>query len=507
MIVLIIQLNFTFQGNELETMYIVPETFNTSACSGERCITLSQLARSINVVTPKQSLTLIFFHGYHMLDLDVHIFNISELYLISSNTCLSSQASITCQHNSRFRFENTGHVVIENLTFLGCVNNILSCGQLTAEDVTFFGHSGSGTTLEVIKTSAYVVNCSFIYNRVGNYRGPIKDPFNSSASVFVHVGGAMISNESNVIIVNSLFEGNCAEVGGAIFLTMGSNVTIINSVLTNNSVDKFHTSILSFAYGGALFCESGDSITKSTVTLIKCELYDNSAEFEGCGGVIFTNNCVLNARLSKFCDSMADIAGVLVAYGDSTIAIDSCEFWNNTVITPLNLHSGVIATYASVVNINKSIFDSNRAFSGGVMSLFDPPSIVTIHQSEFKNNYARFGGVLSVSSKDSRTTIIKSFFDKNSGNTQGGVLDAQVQSTVTFTECIFSNNHANIFTGGAICVSNTKNLTITGSQFINNSAINYVGGVIHLQGAHLMLENTSLRANKALSGGAIYLSE
>ena len=86
------------------------------------------------------------------------------------------------------------------------------------------------------------------------------------------------------------------------------------------------------------------------------------------------------------------------------------------------------------------------------------------------------------------------------------MLDSQA-STVIFIECIFSNNCVNIFTGGAICVSDMKSLKIKGSLFLNNSAINYVGGAIHLQGAYLTLENTSLIANKARHRGAIYLSE
>ena len=218
-----------------------------------------------------------------------------------------------------------------------------------------------------------------------------------------------------------------------------------------------------------MFCEN------STITLAKCELYDNHAQY---GGVIFINNGILNASLSKFCDSVADVAGVVVAYDHSNVSIYNCEFWNNTAHNHLDLHSGVIATYASIVSIGSSLFDSNKANTGGVMSLLDPPSIVIIYQSEFKNNYAVFGGVLSVSSEDSCVTI-KSSFDKNIGNTQGGVLDSQA-STVIFIECIFSNNCVNIFTGGAICVSDMKSLKIKGSLFLNNSAINYVGGAIHL---------------------------
>ena len=87
----------------------------------EPCIMISELARNINI-----SNTFVFMPGYHMLDLDIHIFNATEFSMISlsSNKYQSSQATITCQHsNSRFSFENIGHVVIGNLTFIGCGNN------------------------------------------------------------------------------------------------------------------------------------------------------------------------------------------------------------------------------------------------------------------------------------------------------------------------------------------------------------------------------------------------
>ena len=128
--------------------------------------------------------------------------------------------------------------------------------------------------------------------------------------------------------------------------------------------------------------------------------------------------------------------------------------------------------------------------------------------SEFKNSYAKFGGVIVISSTSSSTvTFIKSLFDMNVADTQGGVIESQIQSTVTFIECIFSSNRANKYTGGAINMAFTKNLTIRGSQFLSNLAINFVGGAIHLQGVHLTMENTSLIANKAGHGGALFLSE
>ena len=126
-ILFVIELCFTLQACKFESMYIVPELSPNNNCNREPCITLSEFAASINI-TAKQS--LIFLPGHHILDSNIYIFNVTQFSLILSGD-FSSSVSITCQHNSRFKFENVGHVVIEYLTFLGCGNQqILSCGRL-----------------------------------------------------------------------------------------------------------------------------------------------------------------------------------------------------------------------------------------------------------------------------------------------------------------------------------------------------------------------------------------
>ena len=43
-------------------------------------------------------------------------------------------------------------------------------------------------------------------------------------------GGAILSTKSSVTIIESVFEGNSAEAGGAIFCTLQASITIINSI-------------------------------------------------------------------------------------------------------------------------------------------------------------------------------------------------------------------------------------------------------------------------------------
>ena len=155
-VLLMLQLCFiiTFQAQELEAVYVVPDLESSPNRNFDRepCITLrlSEFATNNKVKKAKQ-LLLTFMPGYHTLDSDIHIFNVMQLILMLSDDHLSSEtASITCQHNSRFYFENIGSVVIRNLTFLGCSNKVSSCDQLTVENSIFIDQNGSGTALEII---------------------------------------------------------------------------------------------------------------------------------------------------------------------------------------------------------------------------------------------------------------------------------------------------------------------------------------------------------------------
>ena len=118
----------------LEAVYVVPGSL-LPVCDREPCITLSELAKDSNISNATEQESFIFMPGYHTLNSNISIFNIMEVSMISvtlsSNVHMSSQASITCQHNSGFTFESIGHVVIGNLTFIGCGNKILSCDRPT----------------------------------------------------------------------------------------------------------------------------------------------------------------------------------------------------------------------------------------------------------------------------------------------------------------------------------------------------------------------------------------
>ena len=145
--------------------------------------------------------------------------------------------------------------------------------QLIINNLTFHGMQDiSGTALELIHTNAKIINSLFLFN-YGSYRGPIglleflilrhRIP---PQSLYALVGGALIVNCSNISVTGSRFEGNIAELGGAIFSEGSSNIALINCSLTNNN--PFSSRNLCF--GGAIFTENGWYNLNVSITAFTC---------------------------------------------------------------------------------------------------------------------------------------------------------------------------------------------------------------------------------------------
>ena len=273
LIFLKLSLCFAFRGDEVA--YIKPSP--DDRCPTRSCFTLSQFA--VVVQSKLNYSVLMFLPGNHCLGSDLFITNISEFSMVSKNSSL--HLNITCRQNANFIFNKISNMSIKGLKFCGCSLRISSSDQLRIEDSTFLGQEGSETALEIIDTSASATNSYFAFNMVGSSRGPIqvlvyKEQEYPDLSVITNVGGAIIANQSNISIIRSEFEGNCAAVGGAIFATMGSNVTIINSTFVNNSVN----SSTSITRGGVLYSEIGrNSVTKASVVLFGNNFHNNTASF------------------------------------------------------------------------------------------------------------------------------------------------------------------------------------------------------------------------------------
>ena len=143
-------------------------------------------------------------------------------------------------------FYQSQSIHITNLEFTGCGGNqVRHVEEFMVEDTKFKGQENNGTALELIETTAQIVNSTFVSNRKGLYKectiiNLLFDQYHDCLYVYHSdfIGGAIIATNSAVDISRSRFEENKADRGGAIFavqdsiINMGGNVFVSNSAST-----------------------------------------------------------------------------------------------------------------------------------------------------------------------------------------------------------------------------------------------------------------------------------
>ena len=351
-------------------------------------------------------------------------------------------------------------------------------------------------------SSASIVNSSFAFNTVGNYRGPIQvlelgeNNDLPGTRVYAYVGGAIIANRSDIIIVGSGFKGNSAEVGGAIFATVCSNITIINSNFVKNMVDNYLSDAM-VPFGGVLYSESGiipSNVAEANIVLFRNEFCNNSATL---GGVISTFKCSVSVNSSKFHDNMAQMAGgVLAVYERSEVNMHNCEFWNNHA---LSKGGGVILTAGFiVVNISTSHFNSNQAGEGGGVMFINAYSTVNISTSRFNSNVAKLGGGALFLQTNSTVSIHQGDFWNNHVLSYGGVILAD-SSVVNITMSHFNSNIAD--SGGVMFIVKHSTVRIYQGEFWSNSA--RFGGAIQLGNANVTIIKSHFHNNTGNTQGGV----
>jgi predicted outer membrane repeat protein len=175
------------------------------------------------------------------------------------------------------------------------------------------------------------------------------------------LGGAII-NDEKMIISDCEFENNSSGgVGGAIAATFTSDLQIIKSKFTKNSVNFD----------------------------IYCPGIILPSDAQGFGGAIY-NNGKLDISESEFMENnCGKNGGAMIVLPDSVISIEKSLFKDNHA----KVDGGVIHTMGDI-NISDSEFTRNSA--DGAAGVFDATksSKLKISNSKFKNNTAEKGNVI-----------------------------------------------------------------------------------------------------------------
>ena len=468
-----------------EVYYIT--TNLTDLCTIQPCLTLSQFATNTSHYLHSNT-TLIFLPGIHYLSKDNLTLSNTDNFVMKSEL-LHSRAQIKCASHSHFCFSQTQCIYITNLELIGCGGNQAKyVKNFVMKYTKFKGEENSGTALELIKTTAQIVNSIFASNTKGSQYQNCKtfvDTDGGRSYVDVYIGGAIIVNESIVHISQSMFEDNRAVLGGAIFTENGCEIYISKTIFVNNYARKSGGVLTSSSRLGDL-CGDYNSIGSITIKISESKFYANRADNDG--GVLSSSDIdFITIEESEFYNNSARSGGVLLSNKTFvpddpftvTMILEASEFHNNSAAA----WGGVILTTSNTIRIGGSNFTKNRSPGGAVI-------------------YAKDGSIIRY--------LNHVLFDSNSANNSYGVVHlsnsefgGHETGSVTF-----SNNIGSL-------VALNSNITLIGNaMFVNNLPSKTASGDFQEGGAITLLQSNirfdgvcTLKFNHAENGGAIQATE
>ena len=331
-----------------EVEYISITTDSSVPCSEPPCLTLSQFAANSSHYTDSNT-TLIIFSGIHYLSEDLSL-SYSVNFVMKSET--DSTVQIECTDNSRISFSQSQYIHITNLEFIGCGGNqVKQVQEFVVNNTKFDGQDVSGTALQMIETTAQIINSTFVSNSKGILREcemyeirQIDLVHCDPAGRIIPIGGAIISTNSTVNISHSKFQDNEAFIGGAILAEQDSVINLSETVFIDNNA----------TVGGVLHSFSSTIIINaSTFHNNTCSRDSDSLRYAG--GIIFIHNSYIIIQESYFLGNTAEYGvGVMESYhsnvkirgsyfyhnsgryggvlhsGKDTITVEECNFYNNS---------------------------------------------------------------------------------------------------------------------------------------------------------------------------------
>ena len=308
--------------------------------------------------------------------------------------------------------------------------------------------------------------------------------------------GAGIGSAGDVTLNNVTVTSNQASNGGG--LLNAGQMTLNNVTVTSNSANGSGET----GFGGGIFNNTG-----ATLVIDNSTLEDNVSDSDGAG--IFNNSGaeITISNSSDFSGNESDAYGGAISNsGDLTI---SGTTFNLNIA---DSSGGAIANLANgILSIANTTLDSNAAINGGALLNANQTTLdnvtVTNNSANGSLSTTGFGGGV-FNETGASLDVDNSTFENNLSESNGGGIYNNTDAEITINNSSrFSNNHSGAY-GGAI--SNSGDLTISGTTFDQNIADDDGGAIVNLNNSTLLMVNSTLTSNEANGanlggGGAIYI--
>ena len=501
-----------------------------------------------NVNTKKYTNIVIAIHYYSIMNVsEFKCENNRGLCCITgfgNSIVLIFSAIFSMNFGSAIYLLNNSHLVVVssyffNNTELAEGGAIFSVNSSLDISYSIFYHNRAkqGGSLFMAFSIAVLKNCIFENNSdtaivVSNSSHLVTDSSSFFNNTEHYYGGAILSENSTLDILHTVFYHNRAEEGGSLYM-MFSTAVLNNCTIKNNSNEAviLHkntvTLILNCSFESnwdpfsiaALLVDNFSIVNMSGTTFL-----NNSGTAGGAIGVrnsllvistcYFSSNTALFSISKKIIGGGGGGGGAIFIQG-STLEMFTSRFYNNYAETG---GGGLLATNNCTVFISNFLFIGNKADDGGAIQISNFCHI-TILNSSFKANepstiyfsksvFSQISGCSFFNNtsplfarSSSTVNVTNSLFYYNSRH-NGGVLFALDLINVSFYNCSFTGNTA--FQGGVMFIDNSD-IRLIACNFTRNSATN--GGVFQVSG-HLFMAHCVMNNNTATGDGGVgYLED
>jgi Putative Ig domain len=306
-------------------------------------------------------------------------------------------------------------------------------------------------------------------------------------------GGIFVASGTNLSINNSTIRDNSAGNGGAIYIDGGSpttQVTLNNSIVSNNSATSGNAA---FFGGGGIYVEPNSALTLNSSTI-------SGNNSPGNGGGIFVDG-TLNATNSQINGNSASTGGGIRLGNNGAVNLQNTNVFNNIA----SIEGGGILNLIGTLTINGGSISGNNGSAGGGSGGgglggggLDNQGSGNLTGVTISGNFGVNGGGII---NKGNLVLTGSSVHNNSATVGGGISNNSVLAVMSVTNTTVSGNstcNVNDCRGGGISnafgTMNLVNVTIS-----NNTG--FVGGVVN--NGTVKSRNTIIAGNRLLGVGAI----
>ena len=237
------------------------------------------------------------------------------------------------------------------------------------------------------------------------------------------------------------------------------NVVVINNSPEGTTLEGFSITHADGLTGRGIYIHDGN------LTINNCDISGNSTPWDG-GGI----------------------------YNGGTVTIIACNIHDNTASTT---HGGGIYNHGTATITGSTICGNNSLYAGGGIFNYDFSNLTITGSLICLNTAASTLGGGICNYENSSLTITESNISGNSGNSGGGIQNSY-NCTLNITGGTISANNASSHGGG---ISNAGTAIITGINISGNSG-DYGGGIFN--SGTLTITGSLITGNSGDYGGGIY---